>query len=166
MHGTPIKIMRAESEEELEAVRELFLEYARSLDFDLCFQDFDRELDTLPGDYAPPAGALLIALEGEEVSGCVALRRVDASTCEMKRLYVRPGHRRKGVGRSLAERIIRIARDAGYRSMKLDTVPGMIEANALYRSLGFAETKPYRFNPLDGCLFLELGLDPPTGRNS
>ncbi len=144
-------------------MRELFLEYADSLDFDLCFQDFAGELDTLPGDYAPPSGALLLALEGEAASGCVAVRRIDASTCEMKRLYVRPSQRGKGVGRMLAERVIGIAREAGYRSMKLDTVPGMVEANTLYRSLGFVDTKPYRFNPLDGCLYLELRLDRDAG---
>ncbi len=144
-------------------MRELFLEYADSLDFDLCFQDFAGELDTLPGDYAPPSGALLLALEGGAASGCVALRRIDASTCEMKRLYVRPSQRGKGVGRMLAERVIGIAREAGYRSMKLDTVPGMVEANTLYRSLGFVDTKPYRFNPLDGCLYLELRLDRDAG---
>ena len=152
------KIVRAESGEALEVVENLFAEYARSLDFDLCFQDFDMELGSLPGDYAAPSGALILALEGEEAVGCVALRRIDESTCEMKRLYVRPTHRGKGIGRSMAERIIRIAQDLGYRSMKLDTVPGMIEANALYHSLGFAATEPYRFNPLDGCLFYELRL--------
>ncbi|HER44498.1 MAG TPA: GNAT family N-acetyltransferase, partial [Candidatus Eisenbacteria bacterium] len=154
MHGAPHTIVRVESGEALESVRELFIEYARSLDFDLRFQDFDSELDSLPGDYAPPSGALLAAFEGAKASGCVALRRIDESTCEMKRLYVRPEHRGRGVGRSLAERIIRIARAIGYRSMKLDTVSGMAEANALYRSLGFVDTIPYRFNPLDGCLFL------------
>ena len=155
----PHKIIRAESGEALMAVKRLFAEYARSLDFDLCFQAFDSELGSLPGDYSPPSGMLLLALEGEEKMGCAALRRIDESTCEMKRLYVRPAYRGKGIGRSLAERIIRIAQDAGYRSMKLDTVPDMIEANALYHSLGFVATKPYRFNPLDGCLFLELQLD-------
>jgi GNAT superfamily N-acetyltransferase len=159
MHAAPHKIVRAESGEALEQVKGLFAEYAHSLDFDLCFQDFDRELDSLPGDYAPPSGALLLALGSEGGEGCVALRRIDESTCEMKRLYVRPAHRRKGLGRILAERIIQIARDMGYRSMKLDTVPGMTAANALYRSLGFIATKPYRFNPLEGCLFLELRLD-------
>jgi len=143
----------------MEAVKRLFTEYAESLEFDLCFQDFDTELGSLPGDYAPPSGALLLALEGEQEMGCVALRRIDESTCEMKRLYVRPAHRGKGIGRSLAKRIIRIAKDMGYRSMKLDTVHEMTEANALYHSLGFTATKPYRFNPLDGCLFLELQLD-------
>jgi len=163
MRRTPYTIVRAESGEELEAVKELFLEYARSLDFDLCFQDFDRELGSLPGDYAPPAGALLLAVDEGEASGCVALRRIDASTCEMKRLYVRPAHRGRGIGRMLAERVIDIARGMGYRSMKLDTVPGMEAANALYRSLGFVDTKPYRFNPLDGCLYLELRLERDMG---
>ena len=163
MCGVPHTIVRAESGNELEAVKELFLEYACSLDFDLRFQDFEGELASLPGDYAPPSGALLVAFEDGEVSGCVALRRIDASTCEMKRLYVHPAYRQRGIGRMLAERVIRIARELGYRSMKLDTVPGMTEANALYRSLGFVDTEPYRFNPLDGCLFLELRLDREAG---
>jgi putative acetyltransferase len=159
MNREPQKIVHAESGEALEAVKRLFTEYARSLDFDLCFQDFDRELDSLPGEYSPPSGALLLASRGGEELGCVALRRIDESTCEMKRLYVCPDCRGGGIGRSLAERVISIARDIGYRSMKLDTVPAMVEANALYHALGFVTTEPYRFNPLDGCLFLELRLD-------
>jgi ribosomal protein S18 acetylase RimI-like enzyme len=159
MHSSQHKIVRVESAEALDAVRRLFLEYARSLDFNLCFQDFDAELRSLPGDYAPPQGAILLALDGDEEIGCVAMRRIDAETCEMKRLYVKPSRRGGGVGKNLAEGIIRIARETGYRSMKLDTVPDMAEANALYHSLGFAPTEPYRFNPIEGALYLELILD-------
>ncbi len=159
MSMTPFKIIHADSEEKLKTVKTLFSEYARSLDFDLCFQDFDRELDSLPGEYSPPSGALLLAVEGDEGLGCVALRRIDESTCEMKRLYVRPDFRKRGIGRSLAEKVISIAKELGYRSMKLDTVSAMVEANTLYHELGFAATEPYRFNPLECCLFLELRLD-------
>mgnify|MGYP001414941143 FL=1 len=114
----------------------LFSEYAELLDFDLCFQDFEAELESLPGEYASPAGALLLALDGEEPVGCAALRKIDEETCEMKRLFVRPSYRGRGIGRSLAELVIDIARDLGYRTMKLDTVQDMTEANTLYRSLG------------------------------
>ena len=159
MHVTPFKIVEAKSDGELDTVKKLFAEYARSLEFDLCFQDFEHELDSLPGEYSPPSGTLLLAVGRGGAYGCVALRRIDESTCEMKRLYVRPDFRHRGIGRSLAERVISIAREMGYRSMKLDTVSAMVEANKLYRELGFVATKPYRFNPLDSCLFLELRLD-------
>jgi putative acetyltransferase len=151
-------LLRAESVDDLTSVKQLFLAYAGSLNFDLCFQDFDRELAALPGEYAPPSGALLLARDGKEAVGCVALRGIDASVCEMKRLYVRPEYRRSGIGRQLAEKIIGIARGIGYRTMKLDTIPTMIEATNLYRSLGFVETEPYRYNPMENTLFLELLL--------
>jgi len=135
-------------------VRELFLEYANSLGVDLAFQDFQREVATLPGDYDP----ILVAHWNSEVAGCVALHALDRNVCEMKRLYVRPEFRGHAIGRTLAERIIAEAREKGFASMRLDTLPIMGEAQELYRSLGFVEIPPYRFNPIDGSKFMELDL--------
>ncbi|HEY6843700.1 MAG TPA: GNAT family N-acetyltransferase [Thermoanaerobaculia bacterium] len=135
-------------------VRELFLEYARSLGVDLDFQDFEREVATLPGDYNP----ILVAHWNGEVAGCVALHALDRSTCEMKRLYVRPAYRGHAIGRALAERIIGEARAHGFSKMRLDTLPMMQEAQKLYRTLGFEEISPYRFNPIAGSKFMELDL--------
>ncbi len=139
---------------DVEEVRELFHEYAASLSFALDFQDFDRELDELPGAYAAPHGALLLA-RGE---GCVGLRPIDETTCEMKRLYVRPSARGTGLGRRLAEAIVAEARRLGYSHMRLDTVPEMDTAQSLYARLGFREIAPYRPNPVPGARFLELEL--------
>lgn len=141
-------------------VRTLLEEYAASLSFDLGFQGFAEELAGLPGDYAPPRRRLLLALDGDSAVGCVALRPVDARTAELKRLYVRPGARGSGAGRRLTEAAVAAAREAGYERVVLDTVPGMEAAQALYRSLGFADTPPYRFNPVEGASFLELRLRP------
>jgi putative acetyltransferase len=147
----------------------LFLEYAASLGFDLHFQDFDQEIANLPGEYAPPGGDLLLASNDGQPAGCVALRRLDDFTCEMKRLYVRPAARGRGFGRLLCEALIALAQERGYGRMKLDTVPEMDAAIALYRSLGFEPTTPYRYNPIPGALYMERTLEarrsetPPAG---
>lgn len=153
-----MKLVYAESEKHLSHVRELFTEYAASLGFDLCFQNFDKELAKLPGEYAPPNGCLIIAIDGTQVVGCVALRKLVNDICEMKRLYVRPVFRGKGIGRELVKAIIDEAKKIGYTHMRLDTVPVMKEAIALYRSMGFYEIEPYRYNPIEGAVFMELTL--------
>ena len=158
MTPSALEIRQVRDEADLSRARALFLEYARSLPFGLGFQDFDREVASLPGDYEPPRGRLLLAFAGGAAAGCVALRPWDAERCEMKRMYVRPEHRGAGIGRALAEAVIAEARAAGYRRMRLDTVPGMEEALGLYRSLGFAPIPPYRHNPIPGAVYLELEL--------
>jgi putative acetyltransferase len=152
------KIVRARSGHDIEEVRKLLTEYSNSLDFDLSFQDFDRELADLPGEYSTPWGEILIAKLARNVAGMVALRRLGNNLCEMKRLYVRPSFRGKGIGKILAESIIREARQIGYRKMRLDTVPSMVEAIRVYDALGFKRIKPYTFNPVEGALYMELTL--------
>jgi ribosomal protein S18 acetylase RimI-like enzyme len=142
-------------------VRTLFAEYGRSLGIDLSFQDFDRELATLPGKYSPPDGTVILASHDGTPCGCVALRKIDALSCEMKRLYVRPGTRGLGVGRELVRRILEDARGRGYAIMRLDTLATMTSAVALYRGFGFREIAPYIFNPIPGALYLERSLDGP-----
>jgi putative acetyltransferase len=151
-------ITQASDPRSIDLVRRLFEEYAASLDLDLGFQDFSAELAGLPGGYAPPSGRLLLALDGTRPAGCVALRPLNGEVCEMKRLYVRPDYRGTGLGRLLAERIIDEARAAGYRRMRLDTLPGMAAAKSLYHGLGFRDIPPYRHNPVAGTAFLELTL--------
>jgi putative acetyltransferase len=149
----------AESQKQIASVRELFLEYAQSLGFSLCFQSFDKELAELPGDYAPPDGRLLLATYEGQPAGCVALHNLAPEICEMKRLYVRPQFRGKGLGRTLAEHVIADARLIGYKHLRLDTVePMMKTAVAMYRQLGFREIAPYRPNPIEGALYMELQL--------
>lgn len=143
---------------ELDAVRRLMREYQTWLGIDLCFQGFERELAGLPGDYAPPSGRLLLARAGAEAAGCVALRRQDPESGEMKRLYVQSAHRGKGLGGTLARAAIAAAREIGYSRVLLDTLPKMPEALALYRSLGFREIAPYYHNPIPGALYLELRI--------
>jgi ribosomal protein S18 acetylase RimI-like enzyme len=153
-----VKLSRAETPDEIEEARGLFEEYADATGVDLCFQNFAEELAALPGDYAPPSGRLILARAEGAAAGCVALRKIDATTCEMKRLYVRPAFRGTGLGRTLAETVIAEARAVGYGRMRLDTLPTMQGAIALYRSLGFREIEPYRFNPVRGSLYMELNL--------
>jgi ribosomal protein S18 acetylase RimI-like enzyme len=153
-----VRLSQAETGAQVEEARTLFKEYADSTGVNLCFQNFGQELDSLPGDYAPPSGRLILAYAGEEPAGCVALRRMDDAACEMKRLYVRPAFRGTGLGRTLAEKIIGEARESGYERMRLDTLPSMRQAIALYRSLGFREIDSYRFNPVEGTLYMELQL--------
>jgi GNAT superfamily N-acetyltransferase len=151
---TAIPLVAVTDMSDVEDARALFREYAASLPFDLDFQDFDRELAELPGAYAPPRGALLLA----RGAGCVGLRPIDETTCEMKRLYVRPSTRGTGLGRTLAEAIIEEARRLGYARMRLDTVAAMDAAQFLYERLGFREIPAYRPNPIAGARFLELEL--------
>ena len=152
------KVIQAVKEKDYLIARELFMEYARSLGFDLCFQNFDKELAELPGEYAPPQGRLLLAAYADKVVGCVSLRQIDANICEMKRLYVRPEFRGKQIGRKLAIAVIDEARSIGYKRMRLDTLPSMKEAIELYESLGFKKIEAYRHNPLEGAVFMELLL--------
>ena len=150
---------QAESPTQIGQARELFLEYAQSLGFDLCFQNFDNELAELPGYYAPPDGRLLLVECQGQLAGCVALHKLEPGICEMKRLYLRPRSRGKGLGRVLAERIIAEARQIGYQRMRLDTVePVMKDAVAMYRKLGFKEIPPYCANPMAGTLYMEVEL--------
>ena len=153
-----VRLIFARTEQDLLHIRELFLEYARSLDFSLCFQGFDREIAELPGAYGVPGGDLLLAMVDDGVAGCVGFRPLADGACEMKRLWVRPGFRGLKIGRRLAEAILSLAEQRGYRVMRLDTISTMAAATALYRSLGFTEIDPYYPNPLPGVLYFERML--------
>ena len=150
--------IRRTTHDDLPALRRLFEEYAKGLGVDLAFQGFDEEVASLPGRYALPGGRLLIALHDNELAGCVAMRPLADGVCEMKRLYVRPSHRGHGIGRALVAGILHEAAGAGYRAMRLDTLPTMTEAQTLYLAVGFAPIPPYYDNPIPGAVFMELLL--------
>jgi ribosomal protein S18 acetylase RimI-like enzyme len=154
-----LDIVQVQTEAEVKSVVQLFQEYAASLGFDLGFQNFAEELANLPGEYAPPDGRLLLALDDSKVAGCVALRKLENQVCEMKRLYVKPGCRGLGIGKALAQTIVAQAQEMGYTAMRLDTVPSMRHAQRLYESIGFVEIEPYRYNPIPGTRFMELDLE-------
>ena len=152
-------VFRATTDEDIEAARTLFNEYAAGLGISLCFQNFDHELKNLPGDYALPDGRLLLASDHDQIAGCIAMRKLAPNICEMKRLFVRPAYRGTGLGRVLVNTIIDEARKLGYTHMRLDTIPGkMDKAIALYQSIGFVEIEPYCKNPVEGAKFMELKL--------
>ncbi len=160
---TDIAIALAHGEAEVAIVRELLVEYAQALRVELCFQDFDQELASLPGQYAGPRGALFLATGDSVPLGCVGVRPLSATEAELKRLYVRPIGRGTGLGRRLAIRAIDQARQLGYAVLRLDTLPSMHEARALYETLGFHATAPYRNNPVAGTAYLALDLSDVAG---
>lgn len=159
-----MKLIQVKSNEEVLKARGLFEEYAAWLGINLCFQNFDKELAELPGEYAPPGGRLFLATQNNQIAGCVALRKIDSENvgddiAEMKRLYVRPQFRGQGLGRSLTAAVIEAARAIGYRRIRLDTLPGKMDhAIAMYHSLGFKNIAAYYHNPVDGAAFMELEL--------
>ena len=155
-----MKMVQAQSESEIEQVRELFGEYVTWLGINLCFQNYDREVADLPGDYAPPRGRLLLALADDGVAaGCAALRDLGNGVAEMKRLFVRPAFRGQRLGWRLAEMIVAEARALGYEQIRLDTLPGkMDQAIAMYRVIGFKDIAPYYNNPVVGAAFMQLDL--------
>ena len=155
-----VSIAPGQDPDSIVAVRTLFLEYAASLDVDLSYQSFQEEVASLPGDYAPPRGCLIVARSGLDAVGCVGVRPLGEDVCEMKRLYVRPAGRGSGLGRELAVAAINFGRAAGFRAMRLDTLPSMARAHTLYEALGFQSIAPYRFSPVAGNLFMELLLVP------
>jgi GNAT superfamily N-acetyltransferase len=160
---TPVEIRPARFPQDSDAVRAIFREYAASLGIDLCFQDFETELAELPGKYAAPRGRVLLASADGRIVGCVALRPLAETTCEMKRLYVRPAGRGQNLGRQLAVRICRFAKLAGYASIRLDTLPSMKSARQIYPALGFKPIPAYIYNPIPGAIYLELNLAGQVG---
>ncbi len=153
-------IISAETPKQIDEIRKLFREYENWLDIDLCFQDFEKELANLPGKYAKPAGRLFLIHKENLAAGCIALRKIDVETCEMKRLYVREDFRGLGLGKMLIEKLIKEARAVGYKKMRLDTLPDkMPSAVKLYKSYGFCKISPYYNNPHRETLFMELDLN-------
>jgi ribosomal protein S18 acetylase RimI-like enzyme len=159
MTASPFTIVPARSAEQIAAAATLFTAYAGSIGFDLSYQDFDTEVSTLPGKYAPPLGELLLALDPRGAAiGCVGLRALTRDVCEMKRLYVAPAGRGLGLGRALAETIVAAGANLGYREMRLDTLPTMSSAIRLYETLGFNEIAPYYDTPVEGTIFMAKSL--------
>jgi putative acetyltransferase len=157
-----MQLQQVQTDAEVQEAKKLFEEYHAWLGLNLCFQNFDQELATLPGDYVPPDGRLMLAVEGDRIAGCIALRKIDDGICEMKRLYVRPEFRGTGLGRALVQNIIEVARDIGYERMRLDTLPGKMDrAIEMYQKLGFKEIESYYFNPVQDAAFMELDLRKP-----
>ena len=151
-------IRHAEGEHDVALAKSLFMEYQQRLGVSLCFQDFDRELATLPGAYAPPRGRLLLVGAPRAAFGCIALRPLDDTTGEVKRLYVQPAARKGGWGRKLVESLVAQAHAIGYAELKLDTLDWMSDARALYAKLGFRECAAYYVNPLPGAVYMSLAL--------
>lgn len=145
-------------QEMIEEIKQLFLEYAQSLEIDLAFQNFEEEFNTLPGKYGPPDGALILALVNGKGAGCIALRKISEGICEMKRLYIRDDYRGLGIGKKLINMVIEEARKLNYSFIRLDTLPSMQKAQELYRLFGFYDIEPYVYNPVKGTRFLELKL--------
>jgi ribosomal protein S18 acetylase RimI-like enzyme len=167
MDAAPFTIAPAITRADVAAVADLFREYGLSLGIDLGFQRFAEELAAMPGDYAPPRGALLLARVGDAAAGCVGLRPLGDDVCEMKRLYVRPALRGVHLGAALARAVIAEAKARGYTRLRLDTLPSMASARRLYEALGFREIPAYRFNPVAGTTFMELVIGGPiTDPNS
>ena len=157
-----MKILQAQTADDIETVRALFREYERFLEVDLCFQGFAEELATLPGRYAPPQGRLLLAWAGEQAAGCVALRPLENGVCEMKRLFIRSAYRGQGLGLMLAQRIIHEAITVGYTVMRLDTLDTLERAMRIYENLGFQRCAPYYANPLPGVVYWQRALSKPA----
>lgn len=153
-----MRLVKLNKKEDMKYAEVMFLEYANSLPFELDFQNFDKELSELPGKYSEPLGAIVIAFDSIIPIGCIALRKIEDNICEMKRLYIKPEYRRKGLGKQLAHQIINIAIDKGYKAMRLDTLQSMKGAIDLYRALGFNEIEPYIYNPFKDAVYMELKL--------
>lgn len=153
-----VNIRTVSSPEDIEITRELFRAYQTSLGIDLCFQNFESEMEQLPGKYTLPEGRLYLAFEDGQAVGCAGLRRIEEGVCELKRVYVHPAFRGQGIGRRLALQAVNDASEIGYERMRLDTLPSMRSARGLYRSLGFEPIAPYTNNPVEGAIFLELKL--------
>lgn len=153
------EITLAASTDAFNTAKSLFIEYAQKLDIDLCFQSFDQELLDLPDMYGSPAGGLLLVSQADEWVGCAGVRRLDQAACELKRMYLRDSMRGMGIGRILLGAALDLAQMLGYEKIRLDTLPSMETAIALYRSVGFTEIPPYRENPVPGALFFEKKLN-------